>query len=98
MKGVEKESRQVVTAPKICAVCSGTGVTRGVCMALICIECDGIGWLPTPGQDLTQQLGWMLTKTNQRLRLYAARESTFGPEEDYRDKGSNGHRGNWTGD
>ena len=84
--------------PSRCEICKGSGVIQGVCMPLSCVECHGIGWVPMEGQNLVEQLGRALTKAVQRLRLHAAMEDTFGPENDYKDNGRNGQRGNWTGD
>lgn len=73
MRAGGTKSREHVTNPQICAACHGSGVTRGVCMELVCLECDGIGWQATSGQDLTQQLGKALTRSRQLTRLLEAR-------------------------
>lgn len=86
------------TAPERCGACRGTGKVSGVCMPLVCLECDGVGWVPTDGQDLAEQLGHALTRALARLRIYGAAGTQFGPELDYQDNGRGGQRGNWTGD
>ncbi|MEJ6656897.1 MAG: hypothetical protein QNL70_12935 [Pseudomonas sp.] len=68
-------------------------------MELICLECDGIGWLAVPGQDLIQQLGWALTRSNQRARLLQAHlPECDGAQGQYRDESRDGMRGHYTGD
>lgn len=68
-------------------------------MELICLDCDGIGWLVTPGQDLVQQLGRALTRANQLTRLLEARvPECGGVQGQYRDESRDGMRGHYTGD
>lgn len=92
-------SRGRVTNPQICTVCHGSGATQGACMELICLECSGIGWLPTPGQDLTQQLGKALIKSRQLTRLLEARlPESCGAQSHYQAAPRDGVGGHYTGD
>lgn len=99
MRAGGTKSREHVTNPLMCSVCHGSGSTRGACMELLCFECDGIGWVETPGQDLTRQLGKALTKARQMARLLKARlPEASGPETHYQADPRDGARGHYTGD
>lgn len=68
-------------------------------MELVCLECDGIGWRATPGQDLTQQLGKALTKSRQLTRLLEARmPESHGAQSHYQADPRDGVGGHYTGD
>src|SRR5690606_21702085 len=91
-------SPQHVTPPIICKQCGGTGKTTGVCMELTCLECDGVGWLPTPGQDLTLQLGKALTSARRMVRLLQAQLPPTDERALYQSSKRDGVRGHFTGD
>ncbi|QJD58183.1 hypothetical protein HG264_04250 [Pseudomonas sp. gcc21] len=90
---------QPLRMPCRCHECKGKGLTRGLFHELDCVTCAGVGWLPSAGQDITIELGRMLTHTLERARqLERAGQHASGPERDYQDTGRGGHRGHWTGD
>ncbi|PBK05921.1 hypothetical protein CNQ84_00640 [Pseudomonas abyssi] len=85
--------------PEVCKACNGKGTTLGVFHELDCVPCDGVGWLPMAGQDLTQQLGRYLTRQIATANvLRAAAASGQGAERDYQDSRRDGVRGHYTGD
>ncbi len=92
-------SRRDMVEPEVCKACNGKGTTMGIFHQLDCMACDGVGWLPVAGQDLTQQLGRYLTRQIAEanvLRFAAA--SGQGAERDYQDSRRDGVRGHYTGD
>lgn len=88
--------------PDVCQACKGRGTKAGIFHQLDCVDCDGVGWLPMAGQDITRQLGRCLSKqislTN-ALQLLAQREAgPVGAERDYQPSPRDGARGHYTGD
>jgi len=80
-----------------CQGCDNSGVVPGVFHELDCAACDGVGWLPVAGVDITQHLGRSMAKTIKMNRIL--REAL--PEkvvEYHTESGRAGLRGNWTGD
>ena len=67
-------------------------------MELICLDCDGVGWLATPGQDLTIQLGKALLTANRLNRLMAAQLPPTDERSLYQPSKRDGARGHYTGD
>lgn len=92
------KSRRNITLPTICTACSGSGVIQGACMPLVCLDCEGIGWQATAGQDLTVQLGRALTKARQMNRLLQAQVPPTDERSLYQNNKRGGARGNYTGD
>lgn len=92
------KSRQHVTPPIMCKQCNGTGKTAGVCMELICLDCEGIGWLGAPGQDLAVQLGRALTSARRLTRLLQAQLPPTDERSLYQPSKRDGARGHYTGD
>lgn len=85
--------------PEPCLACDGRGVVKGVFYELDCSECDGIGWLPVAGTDLTPQLGRFLTRVMRENRLLRANVPAKDMSQHvFPDTGRGGLRGNWTGD
>lgn len=84
--------------PQRCDACKGGGVIQGVCMPLVCTECGGVGWLASPGQDLTTQLGRALTRAKQLNRLLEAQLPPTDEQGIYRSSKRDGVRGHYTGD
>lgn len=91
-------SQQHVTAPTVCERCKGAGKTAGVCMELVCLDCDGVGWLAAPGQDLTVQLGRALTAARRMVRLLQAQLPPTDERSLYQSSKRDGVRGHFTGD
>jgi len=89
----------VKTLPRLdrCQQCRGKGVVSGVFYQLDCMDCDGVGWLPVAGIDLTKQLGRALAaalKVNAELRKNSSGSgSQYHPESNRA-----GLRGNFVGD
>ena len=99
MKRSGPDLMQKVTMPERCDTCKGRGVVLGVFHELDCTACDGIGWLPSAGRDLTVELGRMLTKLYAHNRVLAAQlPPSPGVERDYQASRRDGVRGHYTGD
>ncbi len=91
--------KKPLSIPDRCSVCRGRGVVMGVFHELDCAGCDGVGWLPSAGRDLTVELGRMLTKLCAHNRVLEMRiEQVGGAERDYKDSPRDGARGHFTGD
>lgn len=88
--------------PDVCDVCQGRGTTKGLFHDLDCIECDGVGWQPMAGQEITRQLGRCLSKqialTRVLQQLADGQDKPVGAEKHYQSSPRDGVRGHYTGD
>lgn len=89
--------RKAIAPVVPCEACNNSGVVMGVFHELECVTCDGVGWLPVAGHDLTQQLGRTLAKVMRVNRLL--REALPDKATEYHtESGRAGQRGNYVGD
>jgi len=80
-----------------CTACDNSGVVPGVFHELDCAVCDGVGWLPVAGVDITQHLGRSMAKMIKMNRILRA-TSAQGEVEYHPQSGRAGVRGNFVGD
>jgi len=80
-----------------CTDCDTSGLVSGLFHEMDCAACDGVGWLPVAGIDITQHLGRSLAKLVRMNRIL--REAVpQGEAEHHPQSGRAGVRGNFVGD
>ncbi|MCY1457332.1 hypothetical protein D9M71_746240 [compost metagenome] len=88
-----------------CPTCKGKAVVQGISYELICIDCNGSGWVVfgsrvvLSSDELVTQLSFKLQQAQREIELLQQVSSISGPAEYYQMNNRRGAGGtNYTGD
>lgn len=109
MQNVKKGLQDGFKRPRLdlvqCSVCKGRAVVKGVFYELVCIDCNGSGWviegarLVLPLEELVTQLSFKLQQAQRQLEALKRPAKAVGPLQQYRESNRLGAGGtNYTGD
>lgn len=109
MQNVKKGPQDGFKRPRFdlvqCQLCKGRAVIAGVFYELVCVDCDGSGWvvegsrLVLPPEELVTQLSFKLQAAEREIQRLKSRSEMAGPERHYNEPNRRGAGGsNFTGD
>ncbi len=109
MQNVKKGLQDGFKRPRLdlvqCQICKGRAVVSGVFYELVCVDCNGSGWvvegsrLVLPTEELVTQLSFKLQAAEREIRQLKSQSGTVGPERYYNEPNRRGAGGsNFTGD
>ncbi|WP_370738919.1 MULTISPECIES: hypothetical protein [Pseudomonas] len=88
-----------------CQFCKGRAVVAGVFHELVCVDCNGSGWvvegsrLVLSPEELVTQLSFKLQAAEREIQRLKSRSGMAGPERHYNEPNRRGAGGsNFTGD
>lgn len=109
MQNVKKGLQDGFKRPRLdlvqCQFCKGRAVIAGVFYELVCVDCNGSGWvvegsgLVLPSEELVTQLSFKLQAAEREIQWLKSRSEMAGPERHYNEPNRRGAGGsNFTGD
>jgi len=109
MQNVKKGLQAGFERPRLdlvqCQFCKGRAVVAGVFYELVCVDCNGSGWvvegsrLVLPPEELVTQLSFKLQAAEREIQRLKSRSGMEGPERHYNEPNRRGAGGtNFTGD
>lgn len=88
-----------------CQICKGRAVVPGMFYELVCVDCNGSGWvvegsrLVLPPEELVTQLSFKLQQAQRTIEALKGPAKVVGPQQQYRESNRLGAGGtNYTGD
>jgi len=88
-----------------CPDCKGRAIVKGVFYELVCVDCNGSGWvvegsrLLLPLEELVTQLSFKLQAAEREIQVLKTGSEIAGPERHYNEPNRRGSGGsNFTGD
>lgn len=109
MQNVKKGLQDGFKRPRLdlvqCQICKGRAVLPGVFYELVCVDCNGSGWvvkgsrLVLPTEELVTQLSFKLQAAEREIQQLKSHCVVAGPERHYNEPNRRGAGGsNFTGD